>query len=90
MMNEDLPRIMTIHNTLQRLSGAELRSAIRSLQNRVWADDDPLRLLSIRIYGEEEGDDVLFMLNLAIPLAVELERRVDNFLSFDNSDTTIL
>lgn len=59
---------------IKKLSDSELREVIRSLQNVTWEYDALLRTLAKEIHGE---DNVMTMLMLAVPLAVELEERTN-------------
>ena len=61
-----------IHNEIKELTDLQLREAIQSLQNVTWKENDLLRVLARKIHGE---DNIMTMLNLAVPLAVELEQR---------------
>jgi len=60
---------------IKGLPDERLRAAIRELGNMTWDDDAELRKVSKEVYGEEEGDLVMQMLSLAIPMAREIEER---------------
>jgi hypothetical protein len=57
---------------IKNLTDFQLREAIRSLQNTTWDENALLRVLATKIHGD---DNVVSMLSLAVPLAVELEER---------------
>lgn len=57
---------------IEKLTDTQLREAIQSLQNVTWESDAILRVLASKIHGT---DNTMTMLALAVPLAVELEKR---------------
>jgi len=59
-------------NEIKELNDFELREAIRTLQYVTWEENALLRVLALKIHGD---DNVVNMLSLAVPLAVELEER---------------
>jgi hypothetical protein len=66
---------MKIHKSISNLSNEDLSEIISSLQNITWEEDALLRKLAMSVYEE---DTVMHMLNLAVPLAMELNNRVTN------------
>lgn len=57
---------------IQELSTEAIRELICSLKNTVWDEEHLLRKVATQIHGE---DNVLTMVSLAVPLAMELEWR---------------
>jgi predicted transcriptional regulator with HTH domain len=61
-----------VKEIISTLTDEQLREAIEQLDYTVWEDDAYLRELAREAYGE---DNVLTMLGLAVPLALELNKR---------------
>ena len=57
---------------VKKLSDAELKNAIQHLQDPSWDDDCILRTIARDVFEE---DNVMTILALGVPLAVELEER---------------
>lgn len=62
-----------ININIQNLPTNYLREIIRSLDNETWEEDAPLRKLAIAVHG---SDNIMLMLGLAVPLAIELDNRI--------------
>ena len=61
---------LRIPQPVKDLTEKEVRELIKSLQNRTWEEEHPLRELAIKVHGD---DNVVSMLALAVPLAIALE-----------------
>lgn len=73
-------------SAIKNLSNSQLSEAINSLQNITWEDDAILRKLALEIHGK---NDVLTMLLLAVPLAIEANSRIIKIItpSFEEIET---
>ena len=68
-----------IPNEIKELTDNQLREAIQSLQNS-GGEKSLLRVLSLKINGRDYVTDMLI---LAVPLALELEKRTSNIPQYE-------
>ena len=61
---------------IQRLTDNELSVLTRSFRNTSWEEDHIIRRIACEYYGLPEGEEtVMHMMGLAVPVAMEWQRR---------------
>lgn len=66
-------------NIIKNLTDEELNEIVQSLTNTSWEEDHILRKVTCKCYKVGLGEeDVMQMLSLAVPIAIELNKRYQN------------